>query len=56
MLFRSGTALAAATLVKKMGGEVIECAFLVDLPDIGGRERLEKAGLPVFALCEFEGD
>ena len=56
LLATGGTALAAATLVKKMGGEVMECAFLVDLPDIGGRERLEKAGLPVFALCEFEGD
>ena len=56
LLATGGTAEAAATLVKKMGGEVVECAFLVDLPDIGGRKRLEAAGLPVFALCEFEGD
>ena len=51
-----GTAEAAATLIRKMGGEVIECCFVVDLPDIGGRKRLEKMGLKVFALCEFEGD
>ncbi len=56
LLATGGTAQAAATLVQKMGGEVVECAFLVDLPDIGGRKRLERAGLPVFALCEFEGD
>ncbi len=51
-----GTAEAAATLISKMGGEVIECCFVVDLPDVGGRKRLEKMGLEVFALCEFEGD
>ena len=51
-----GTAEAAATLIRKMGGEVIECCFVVDLPDIGGRKRLEKMGLKVFAICEFEGD
>ena len=56
LLATGGTALAAATLVQKVGGTVIECAFLVDLPDIGGRQRLEQTGLPVFALCEFEGD
>ena len=56
LLATGGTALAAATLVKKIGGDVVECAFLVNLPDIGGKQRLEQAGLPVFALCEFEGD
>lgn len=56
LLATGGTAHAAATLVQKMGGEVVECAFLVDLPDIGGSKRLQAAGLPVFALCEFEGD
>ncbi len=56
LLATGGTAQAAATLVQKMGGHIVECAFLVDLPDIGGRLRLESAGLSVFALCEFEGD
>ena len=31
-------------------------AFVVDLPDIGGRKRLEGQNLPIFTLCEFEGD
>jgi adenine phosphoribosyltransferase len=39
-----------------MGGNIIECCFIIDLPDIGGRARLEKMGQKVFALCEFEGD
>jgi len=51
-----GTAEAACALIQKMGGEIIECCFVVDLPDVGGRKRLEGLGLKVFALCEFEGD
>jgi adenine phosphoribosyltransferase len=39
-----------------MGGQIIECCFVVDLPDIGGRKRLEKLGLKVFPLCGFEGE
>ncbi len=56
LLATGGTAQATAMLVRALGGRVIECAFVVDLPDLGGRARLEKMGLPVFALCEFAGD
>ena len=56
LIATGGTAEAAASLVKKIGGEIVECAFVIDLPDIGGRQRLEKLGYKVFALCEFEGD
>ena len=51
-----GTALAAAKLVEKLGGEVVELAFIVDLPDVGGRKKIEDAGYPMFYICEFEGD
>ena len=51
-----GTAEAACRLIAKMGGEIVECCFIIDLPDIGGRARLEKHGHKVFSLCEFEGD
>jgi adenine phosphoribosyltransferase len=34
----------------------VECCFVIDLPDVGGKARLENLGCPVFALCEFEGD
>jgi len=56
LIATGGTAEAACKLIEKMGGEVVECCFIIDLPDIGGRARLEKHGHKVFALCEFEGD
>jgi adenine phosphoribosyltransferase len=56
LIATGGTAEAACKLIEKMGGEVVECCFVIDLPDIGGRARLEKHGHNVFALCEFEGD
>jgi adenine phosphoribosyltransferase len=33
----------------------VGCAFIVDLPDLGGRARLERLGYPVLALCQFSG-
>lgn len=51
-----GTAEASANLIEQAGGELVGCCFVVDLPDIGGRKRLEAKGYNVFALCEFEGE
>jgi len=56
LIATGGTAEAAVTLIRKMGGDIVECCFVIDLPDVGGRKRLEAMGLKVFALCEFEGD
>jgi adenine phosphoribosyltransferase len=56
LIATGGTAEAAVKLVQEMNGEVIECCFVIDLPDIGGRARLEAMGQKVFAQCEFEGD
>jgi adenine phosphoribosyltransferase len=56
LIATGGTANAACTLIEKMGGKIVECCFIIDLPDIGGHARLEKHGHKVFALCEFEGD
>jgi adenine phosphoribosyltransferase len=56
LLATGGTALAAAALVEKLGGIVSEMAFIVDLPDVGGRKKLTEKGYKVFALTEFEGD
>ena len=56
LIATGGTAEAACTLIEKIGGQIVECCFIVDLPDIGGRSRLERNGRKVFALCEFEGD
>ena len=56
LIATGGTAEAACKLIEKIGGKIVECCFVIDLPDIGGRARLEKLGQQVFALCEFEGD
>jgi len=50
LIATGGTAEATVKLVKKMRGEIIECCFVIDLPDIGGRARLENMGQKVFAL------
>ncbi len=51
-----GTAEAAVKLIEKLGGVVIEACFIVDLPDLGGADRLSKQGIPTFSLVEFEGE
>jgi adenine phosphoribosyltransferase len=56
LIATGGTAEAACKLIEGMGGKIVECCFVIDLPDLGGRARLEKHGHKVFALCEFEGD
>lgn len=56
LIATGGTAEAAVRLIQEMGGEILECCFVIDLPGAGGRARLEKMGCEVFSLCEFEGD
>ena len=56
LIATGGTAEAAVRLVQKMKGDIVECCFIIDLPDIGGRARLEDLGQKVFTLCEFEGE
>ena len=56
LIATGGTVEAAVKLLQKMKGEVLECCFIIDLPDIGGSKKLESMGQNVFSLCEFEGD
>ncbi|MBT7902960.1 adenine phosphoribosyltransferase [Candidatus Woesearchaeota archaeon] len=56
LLATGGTSLAAAKLVEKLGATVVELAFIVDLPEVGGRKKLIDSGYMVFSLCEFEGE
>ena len=56
LIATGGTAEAAIRLIRKCGGEVVECAFLIDLPELGGARRLKDAGCPTFALCAFDGE
>ncbi len=55
LLATGGTALAAASLVEKLGGVVAEMCFVVDLPDVGGAQALRDKGYPYYALTDFEG-
>jgi adenine phosphoribosyltransferase len=55
LIATGGTAQAAVTLIEQCGGIVADCAFIVDLPELGGKKRLEAMGVGVFALTEFEG-
>ena len=50
-----GTALAGVSLLRSLGGDVAEACFVIDLPDLGGRKRIEAVGCPTFALVGFEG-
>ena len=55
LLATGGTAEAGIKLIERLGGQVIGCAFVVDLPDLGGRRKLETMGMDVHALCAFDG-
>jgi len=55
LLATGGTAAAGIKLIERLGGEIIGCAFIVDLPELGGRAILEDLGMDVHVLCEFEG-
>jgi adenine phosphoribosyltransferase len=56
LLATGGTAEAGIKLIEKLGAEVIGTSFIIDLPDLGGRQKLEGLGMDVRVLCEFEGD
>jgi adenine phosphoribosyltransferase len=55
LLATGGTAEAGIKLIERLGGEIISTSFIVDLPDLGGRARLEAMGMEVNALCAYEG-
>jgi len=55
LIATGGTVLAACSLVKQLGGEVIEAAALIDLPDLQGSARIQDTGVPVHTLMAYEG-
>lgn len=55
LLATGGTAEAGIKLIERLGAEVIGCAFVIDLPELGGRRKLEAMGMRVHALCSFDG-
>ena len=56
LIATGGTALATVELIEQVGGEVVGCGFIIDLPDLGGAARLVERGLRVHTLCAFEGE
>jgi adenine phosphoribosyltransferase len=56
LLATGGTAAAAIRLAREAGGDLVGASFVIELPDLGGRKRLEEMGVAVRALMEFEGD
>jgi adenine phosphoribosyltransferase len=55
LLATGGTVEATAKLIRQLGGDVKHAAFVINLPDIGGGQRLKSLGIDVYSICEFEG-
>ena len=55
LLATGGTAGAAVKLLRQIGAEIVAACFVIDLPDLGGRKRLEDEGVEVRTLISFEG-
>ena len=56
LIATGGTAEAAVRLIQKMKGDIVECCFIIDLPDIGGRARLEDLGQKVLHYVNLKGN
>jgi adenine phosphoribosyltransferase len=50
-----GTAEGAVKLLMQIGADVIAACFVIDLPDLGGAERIRRLGVPVRTLMQFGG-
>ncbi len=55
LIATGGTATAACELIKRLGGKLHEAAFIIDLPELKGSEKL-KADYPIFSIMQFEGE
>jgi adenine phosphoribosyltransferase len=56
LLATGGTAMAAVSLIEKLGGIVAELAFIVDLPDLMGSKKITDRGYDIYTMVEFEGE
>ena len=56
LIATGGTALAAVRLLRQAGAEVVAASFVIDLPELGGAEKLRRAGVEVSTLVSFDGD
>ncbi|MCC9622582.1 adenine phosphoribosyltransferase [Thalassospira sp. MA62] len=56
LIATGGTALAAIELIEKIGAEVAACGFIIDLPDLGGAQKIRNRNVEEFHLVAFEGE
>jgi adenine phosphoribosyltransferase len=55
LIATGGTAEGAVKLLRQMGAEVLAACFIIDLPELGGADKLRKLDVPVRTLIAFEG-
>ncbi len=55
LIATGGTATAAVSLLKRIGADVVAACFVIDLPDLGGADKIRGLGVPVRTLMGFEG-
>jgi adenine phosphoribosyltransferase len=53
LIATGGTCAAAGKLIERLGGNVVECAFIVELPELKGREKIK---WPIYKIVDFEGE
>lgn len=56
LIATGGTLIAAANLVRRMRATIFEAAAIIDLPELGGSQKLQDAGIPTFTLTAFALD
>ncbi len=54
LIATGGTVNAAINLIEKLGGTIVECAFIVELPELGGRNNIQ--GHNIFSMVQFDGE
>ena len=55
LIATGGTAEGAVKLLKQQGADVLAACFIIDLPELGGADKIRKLGVPVRTLVSFEG-
>lgn len=56
LIATGGTAEGAVKLLNSLGAEVVAACFVIDLPELGGADKIRKLGVPVRTLVQFDGD
>ena len=56
LIATGGTAIATGNLINKFKAKIYEYTFLIDLPDLGGANKLRDKNYNVYSLMQFEGD